>query len=148
MNIRRAQPGDENLWLGAVAALTASDEQRDRSRVSRDDVAAALADTRCYLYVALSSSDPVGLLSAYRFPDVERGGQIVYLYDIEVRVDRRRTGAGRQLVAALLDQCRRDRVRWIWAGTDRDNAAARRTFEASGATLEGGAYVEYAWDLD
>ena len=47
-----------------------------------------------------------------------------------------------------MGRCRADGVRCIWAGTKIDNVPARRTFEATGAELEGEAYAEYEWELD
>lgn len=147
MKIRRAGPGDEALWAAAVAALVAADD-RDGRLVSPPELADALQDSRCYLFVAAQGDRPLGLLSAYRFPDVEAGGDLVYLYDLEVDGAHRRAGIGGALVRALVEQCERDRVRRIWAGTDRGNVSARRTFESTGAELEGDGYVEYEWDLD
>jgi len=145
--IRRAIEGDEALWLSAVAAIISADE-RDGRIASRTDLAAALADSRCYLFRALSGESPVGLLSAYAFPDVEAGGKIAYLYDIEVDASHRRAGTGAALTTALLECCEAEGIRLVWAGTDAKNLSARRTFESTDAELEGDRYVEYEWDLE
>lgn len=147
MEVRRAEPGDEALWARAVASLVPPEDREDRLATTAE-VATALRDPRCYLYLAFLADEPVGLLNAYRFPDVEAGGQIVYLYDIEVARDHRRVGAGAALVAALVRSCEEDGVRRVWAGTEVGNTAARRTFEATGAELEGDGYAEYEWDLE
>lgn len=146
MRIHRLTSGEEDLWSKAVAVIVA-EENREGPLASQREVAQALADLRCYLFVAEEDADPVGLLSAYRFPDVVTGGELVYLYDIEVRVDHRRKGVGATLIRSLAECCQRDRVRRIWAGTDVTNMAARRTFEATGAELEGESYAEYEWEL-
>jgi ribosomal protein S18 acetylase RimI-like enzyme len=112
------------------------------------ETARALADSRCYLLVATQGSNPVGLLCAYRFPDLTSGGEIVYLYDIEVAAERRRRGFGVELIRSLVKCCAAENVKLIWAGTDTGNAAARRAFEVTGAELEGGSYAEYEWDLE
>ena len=140
-------PGDEARWQQAVAAILA-EADRDHRLADRAELASALADDRCYLYLAFVGEEAVGLLSAYRFPDVAAGGSIVYLYDIEVAVAHRRAGAGASLVNALSAQCEADGVRRIWAGTEDGNHAARRTFEKTEAELEGDRYVEYEWDLE
>jgi ribosomal protein S18 acetylase RimI-like enzyme len=150
IEVRRARGGDEAIWLEAVASLVPLEDREGRI-ASTHDIRSALADARCYLYLAFDAGAParktVGLLSGYRFPDVEAGGELVYLYDIEVAAEHRRKGAGRRLVSALVADCEADGVRLIWAGTERDNLAARRTFEATDAELEGERYVEYEWDL-
>ena len=143
----RVETGDEALWARAVASLISKDDH-DRRLASPAELTDAAADSRCYLYVALIDSEPIGLLSAYRFPDVEAGGTIVYLYDIEVAHQHRRSGVGAALVTELASRCREDGVRRIWAGTDLNNVPARKTFEATGAELEGEIYAEYEWDLE
>lgn len=115
--------------------------------MSQREIAQALGDSRCYLVVAEADGDPVGLLSAYRFPDVVTGGELIYLYDIEVRFDHRRKGVGTTLIHSLIECGQEDRVRLIWAGTDVMNVAARRAFEATGAKLEGESYAEFEWRL-
>ena len=109
MNVRRLSGDDAALWCSAVAAVL---DPEDRS-ASAADVAAVLADSRCYLFVATYDDAPVGLLTAYRFPDVTSVGEIVYLYDIEVLETHRRRGLGARLVKALIECCERDQVKLI-----------------------------------
>ncbi len=144
--VRRAGTGDERLWLSAVASIF-SEEDRDERIATDVELASALEDSRCLLFLALSEETPVGLLSAYIFPDVSAGGSLAYLYDIEVRESHRRAGVGTALIEALVAGCRAAGVTTIWAGTDVSNQAARRTFERTGADLEGESYAEYEWDL-
>ena len=136
MSVHRLKPGDEQLWLSAVETVLAA-ENREGRLASVPDISRALADSRCYLLVATGASNPVGLLCAYRFPDLVRGGDIVYLYDIEVIAAQRRRGFGVELLQSLVKCCEADNVKLIWAGTDTTNAAARRAFEVTGAELEG-----------
>ncbi|MCA9300026.1 MAG: GNAT family N-acetyltransferase, partial [Phycisphaerales bacterium] len=116
--------------------------------LSLEQAEASLADERCYLLVAKVGDEPEGLLSAFRFPDVECGGARVYPYNIEVRPSSRRQGIGATLVSHLIALCDDDDVDLIWAGTDVANTAARRTFEATGGALEGESYAEYEWDRE
>lgn len=147
MQVRRACPGDESLWIDAVVALVPEDD-REGEILSAEEAAGALRDDRCYLYLALIDDRPVGLLSAYRLPNVEAGGQFAYLYDIEVDKAVRRQGIGSAMVDALLASCRNDRIELVWAGTQVENTAARRTFQSTGAELEGDSYAEYEWSLE
>jgi len=145
-NVRRITPGHGESWQRAVETIIASSERGDEL-ISVSDAEAALNDERCYMIVAETDSRPVGLLSAYRFPNLEAGGQIVYLYDIEVDASERRKGIGRRMLQTLLACCDRDDVDTIWAGTDVRNEPARVLFERTGASLEGSTYAEYEWDL-
>lgn len=147
MNIRRVGRGEEALWLRAVEALV-PDEDRGGRLASPAEITQILDDSRCYLYLAFLEADPIGLLSAYRVPDAAGGGNLAYLYSIDVGPLHRGRGAGKGLVNALLESCREDGVRLVWAGTDVDNLPARRVFEATGAELEGEGYAEYEWEPD
>jgi ribosomal protein S18 acetylase RimI-like enzyme len=142
---RRITADEAYLWSSAVEKLLYRDGQG--SPISIDDAADALSDSRCYLIVTENESGVVGLLSAYRFPNVTSGGEIVYLYDIEVQEQFRNRGFGRSMIDELLRNCRLDRVESVWAGTDTANTPARKSFEHSGASLVGDSYVEYEWRL-
>ncbi len=144
--VRRLRGGDGRVWRDAVAALL-SDAVDPNELISPGDVEAALDDDRCYLIVAGSNASPVGLLSAYRFPDLAEGGCLVYLYDIEVEQGHRQRGVGTGMLETLMACCAADDVHTIWAGTDRENEAARRLFRKTGAELAGSSYVEYEWKL-
>ncbi len=145
--IRRLRKGDEKRWLAAVQELISA-EDREGELISESELSKALEDSRCYLYLAFIDSSIVGLANAFRFPNVEAGGEMVYLYDIEVAQSFRKKGIGSALIKQLMNDCKEDDVDFIWAGTERKNLAARKTFEATAATLEGDAYVEYEWDLE
>jgi GNAT superfamily N-acetyltransferase len=146
MDVRRLTTGDEPLWRSALDTVFAEDN-RDGRLVSVAEIGRALSDVRCYLLVATQESRQVGLLCAYRFPDLTSGGEIVYLYDIEVVAEQRQRGFGAELIRALVKCCKADHVKLIWAGTGTSNAAARRAFEVTGAELEGASYAEYEWNL-
>ena len=145
--VRRLGSGDGALWRSAVELLV-PDEDRDGELISEDEAEASLEDDRCYLLVAERDGQPVGLLSAFRFPDIECGGLLVYLYDIEVAESERRQGIGKAIVNELVDLCDSDDVDLIWAGTEADNHAARATFEATGGELDSDSYTEYEWELE
>lgn len=112
-----------------------------------DHLAALLAGTGNYVFLACQGDTPVGYLCAYRFPRVYPSGTLVYLYDLEVAPDHRRRGVGRGLVESLLQACRADGVAMVWAGTGIDNDAARQTFEAVGGRRVSETYVEYEFPL-
>lgn len=147
ITIARLQPGAGAQWRSAVDTLV-PEVDREGELLSVDEAESSLADDRCYLLVAAIDSRPIGLVSAFRFPDVECGGSIVYLYDIEVAKDQRKQGIGKRLITQLLELCDADDVDLVWAGTESNNDAARALFEATGAELDSDSYTEYEWELD
>lgn len=147
MNIQRLSPGQSTVWRDAVSSLVPPAE-RDHELISTREAERSLEDDRCYLLVAQEEDSPMGLLSAFRFPDVDCGGSLVYLYNIDVAPARRNQGIGRSLISELLRLCYADDVDVIWAGTESNNRAARAIFEATGARLDSESYTEYEWFLD
>jgi ribosomal protein S18 acetylase RimI-like enzyme len=145
--IDRMGSSDAAVWRLAVETIIAADD-RENKLLTTTESADALADTRCYAFLASTGGAPIGLLTAYRFPDLESGGSLVYLYDIEVLSTHRKHGVGRALLECLIESCEHDQVKLIWAGTEAENTAARAAFEATDAELEGESYVEYEWDLE
>lgn len=146
-NTTRLKPGDGTLWCKAVELIIAS-EDRDHELISEAEAERALQDDRCYMLICQHNGQIQGLLSAYRFPDLEAGGLLVYLYDIEVAADQRRAGIGSQLIRLLRQMCDRDDVDLIWAGTEHSNTPARGLFGRTGAALAGDGYCEYEWLLE
>ncbi|MEE8288849.1 MAG: GNAT family N-acetyltransferase [Nitrosomonadaceae bacterium] len=145
--VHRLGPGDEGSWRTAVEQII-SPEDRDEQLITESEVLAALTDSRCYMFLATINGEAVGLLSAYRFPDLEAGGSLVYLYDIEVTLSHRGNGIGRDLIVELMSFSQSDGVKLIWAGTEGNNTSARRAFESTKGELTGVSYVEYEWELE
>ena len=147
IEIRRLGVGDAALWLAAVETIISSADREGRL-LSAAEADTALADDRCYLLTVTEESHPIGLLNAYRFPDAEAGGSLVYLYDIEVLQVCRGRGLGRGLLEYFIELCEKDGVKLVWAGTETSNTAARGAFEATEAEMDSDSYVEYEWDLE
>lgn len=122
-------------------------EEREGALPGPHYLAKLLASPAIYVFLAWQPHIPLGYLSAYRFPRLDRMSDQVYLFDIEVTPSARRSGIGRQLVERLLDACRADGVSLVWAGTALDNVAAQRTFEAVGGRRVSETYVEYEFAL-
>lgn len=96
--VRRLSHGDEQVWVDAVGQVISPDE-RDGQLISAGEAIKAIADDRCYLVIAQIEGETIGILTAYRFPDLEAGGApLVYLYDAEVQNSHRRSGVGKVML--------------------------------------------------
>ena len=73
LSVYRLKPGNGSTWRDAVSRLVPAAD-RTGELLSIEQAEAALADDRCYLVVGKVHEEIVGLLSAFRFPDVECGG--------------------------------------------------------------------------
>lgn len=148
MKIQRVTSYQEHLWRKALEEIF-SEIASEPTVVSETDFKTALEDTRCYALVAIADTDcPVGILTAYRFPNLTAPGDLVYLFDIVVVPGHRCRGVATALISALIEQCRSDRVVRIWAGTGQDNLPAHLAFYRTGAHKIGESYTEYEWLLN
>jgi ribosomal protein S18 acetylase RimI-like enzyme len=147
METRRLTPGDRDLLEVAVQRLI-QEESGWNVPASREHLTMALADDRSYFFVTHQAGDPLGYLSAYRFPATDHDGFLVYLYDVTVAPDARRQGIGSSLVNALLQACELDGVTEVWLGTSTENVAAQRTFEATGGQRGTETFVEFTYEVD
>ncbi len=115
-SVHRVAPGDELHWSKVVGKVISS-EERDGQLISGAEATAALSDDRCCLLIAEFDEESVGVLAAYRFPDVEAGGApLVYLYDVEVLESYRRYGIGKALINYLVKLCETVEYKWDLAG--------------------------------
>ncbi len=105
-----------------------------------------LTDDRAIVLAAFADQHPVGYLVAYRFPSLS-GERLAYLYDIEVKEDVRRRGAGAQMVSALKTICRQHGVESIWVGSSLANQAACALWRKTGGVRESDQYVEFTYEL-
>ena len=149
MKIQRVTSHQERLWRSALEETLPEITSED-TFLSEKDFTSALEDTRCYALVATDDipDRPVGILTAYRFPNLTAPGDLVYLYDIVVVPGHRCRGVATALISALIEQCRSDRVVRIWAGTGQENLPAHLAFYRTGARKIGETYTEYEWLLN
>lgn len=129
MEVRRLTQPDGTLLEAALRGVLQPEKDLLGS-ASLPHLDRIVTNPNCYFFVCLVETQPIGFLSAYRFPGVEHDAFLVYLYDIAVRVE-----------------CRRRGVTRIWVGTSVKNRAASRIFEATGAQRVSETYIEFIYDL-
>jgi len=109
---------------------------------------AFLADERNLAYAAYAGDEPVGYVRGVVLTRPDDVRPQVFLYDITVAEGARRRGAGRALVEALLDDCRRLGACEMFVLTNRSNAAAMGLYTATGAVSDAGDdEVSLVWPL-
>jgi ribosomal protein S18 acetylase RimI-like enzyme len=146
IEIRRLQPGDEQLALQVVRDLVPV-EERDGREPSVSHLRRLLGQDTNDLIVATAGGTPVGFLTAYRMPALCCDASMVYLFEIEVAVPFRRQGIAKRMIALLKTLCRESDVEDIWVGTDNDNIAAKRLYASTGATCVAPDCCEFTYDL-
>jgi GNAT superfamily N-acetyltransferase len=129
VHVRPLPPGDEEVlpqlsaWVG-------------RPALDHEGAARFLANERNHLLVAFEGEQPVGMLLAYELDRRHGDERKIFLYEIDVRDDRRRRGIGRALMERLGDLCRERGYPKAWVLTDEGNPAAMAFYAACGGTRE------------
>ncbi len=146
IEVRRLQPGDEPLALQIVRDLIPESE-RDGREPGLDHLQRLLAQDSVYQIAAMDGNIPVGFLTAYRMPALSCDASMVYIFEIEVAATYRQQGVGKQLVNLLKTLCREDGVEDMWVGTENDNVAAKRLYEATGGICSYPDNCEFVYQL-
>jgi [ribosomal protein S18]-alanine N-acetyltransferase len=127
--VRRLAPGDEAV-LPQLSAWV------DRPPLDEEGAARFLANERNHLLVAFDDEQPVGMLLAHELDRRHGDDRKMFLYEIDVREDRRRRGIGRALMDELARLCRERGYANAWVLTDEQNPAAMSFYAACGGTRE------------
>jgi ribosomal protein S18 acetylase RimI-like enzyme len=108
-----------------------------------DATEAFLADPRHHLLLAWEGGAVAGMVSGVEMTHPDKGTEM-FLYELGVAEEARGRGVGRALTEALRDLATERGCYAMWVMTERDNVAALRTYEGSGATrLDDSAYLEW-----
>lgn len=138
LDIRHLGPGDEDAVLAAGSLF---DSEPDREATRR-----FLAEPTHHLLLAYDGDGAaVGFVSGVETTHPDKGTEM-FLYELAVDEAARRRGIGRALVEALAALARERGCYGMWVGTEPDNVAARRTYEAAGARSTPPAIV-LDWEL-
>lgn len=139
MTVRLATPAD----IDALVALMSAAHAEGGYALDRDHAAAAfaalLADPALGgAWIARSADGaPIGhVVLTLRF-SIDDGARCGHIEDLYVRPEQRRSGAGRALVAALVDACRARGCGSMQVETGGDNAAALALYARFGLTPHG-----------
>ena len=140
IEVRRLSAGDA-MRMQTIVAMLPQPEWRGAEIPSVSYLSHALADPDVYVFAAFEGKNPMGFVSAYRFPSLTKQCDLVYIYDVYVAAADQDRGVGRKLMDRMIAECRRD------VGTDLDNQAAQRLYASAGAHTPGEQYLQFEFDL-
>ena len=146
VQIRRLQPGDEQLALQVVLDVK-PEEERNGREPTIGHLHRMLSQDSNYVIAAIIDGAPVGYLTGYRMPALECNASMAYLFEIEVLAAHRRRGIGKRMIERFKMVCLESDVTDIWVGTDNPNVAAKRLYESTGAVMVETDLCEYVYDL-
>ncbi|PSW16219.1 hypothetical protein C9J01_04250 [Photobacterium rosenbergii] len=135
IEVRQLGCGDEHLALAAIKKLLPGKEGEALTSTV-EHLKGFLSCTSNVLILAVHDDEPIGFLSAYIMPKLERAEYMAYFYEIEVSPSYRRKGVATRMVSFLKSELKGQGVSSLWVGTDVDNKAALSLYESTGAIRE------------
>src|SRR5438552_7346224 len=133
LRIRRAKSGDRTIVHALLTAqLIEHDLPADPDRIDRGLDAAFRPDTPAWLLIAERDGKPVGVLLANQIVSVEKGGETLWIEELYVTPEARRTGVARAILARVLEEARRRRLRALDLEVVRTQTAAFALYRAAG----------------
>jgi len=133
VQIRLLRPGDDGLVATAAHLFDGPARHEATERFLNED--------GHHLLIAYQDDRAVGFVSSVEVTHPDKGTEM-FLYELAVDEPARRRGIGRALVERLAALARDRGCYGMWVVTDHDNAAARATYERTGAAPETGQVVE------
>lgn len=115
--------------------------------VDAAQLAAFIADPSHLMILAVDGDIVVGMASAVRYLHPDKAPQL-WINEVGVTPARRRLGIGRALVGRLLDVAAARGCVAAWLGTESDNIAAQRCYEAVPNGKPPETFLFYEWSLD
>ncbi|NLP82425.1 GNAT family N-acetyltransferase [Microbacterium sp. CFH 90308] len=132
IRIRRATPVDAVLVDTLVREIAA--HQGDHVQATAADWESMLARDDVRVLLALDGERPVGYVSTLRRFHLWSASDLIALDDLWVRPEARDRGVGRELMEAVAELARPERLAIVW-GARADNEAAHRFYLRLGAAM-------------
>ena len=133
LRIRRAKPGDRTIVHALLTAqLIEHDLPADPDRIDRGLDAALRPGSPAWLRLAERDGEPVGVLLANQIVSVEKGGETLWIEELYVKREARRTGVARAILGYVVEEARQQALRALDLEVVRTQAAAFALYRAAG----------------
>jgi GNAT superfamily N-acetyltransferase len=137
IKIRIATIDDAEAVSGMAQALGVSDGGRPSKFTAEKFRVDGFGHNPAFSALIAECEDNIaGYAVFYRGYDTDNASRGVYLADIFVRLDYRRKGVGRALVAGVAEHCRKDGARWMFWCVQKRNRAARQFYRRLSTELK------------
>ncbi|HWT84650.1 MAG TPA: GNAT family N-acetyltransferase [Myxococcales bacterium] len=133
LRIRPAGPSDREVVHGLLTAQMVEHRlPAEPERIDRGLDAAFRPGSPAWLFLAERDGQAVGAFLANQIVSVEKGGETLWIEELYVTPDARRTGVARALLAHALDEARRRGLRAFDLEVVPTQAAALALYRALG----------------
>ena len=136
--VRRLNPGDE--VRAAEAAAMFKSAQIAPARAGR-----LLSNPSNYLIVAEKDGALAGFVLAYRLDRLDRDVGQLFVYEVGVRSEHRRSRIGTRLMRFVRQIVAEESLTEAFVLTDHDNEAAVRLYRGTGGQVEGSGSVLFVY---
>ena len=105
-----------------------------------------LRDPRHHIALALVKDEIVGMTSAFHYIHPDKQPEM-FINEAGVAPSFRNQGIGRRLVQAMCEHAKTLGCKSAWLGTETENLAARKAYEAAGGKLSEEPFVMYEFEI-
>ena len=115
--------------------------------VPRDGYLNSLLNNPSFLAIGITrNKEVIGGLTAYELPMTTRETSELFIYDIAIREDFQRMGAGRLLLSRLNDYCSSKGIRQVFVDASEADEHAVKFYQSTGGTGE--KVVQFTYIVD
>ena len=133
LHVRTAEPADRAIVHALLTAqLIEHDLPADPDRIDRGLDAALRPGSPAWLRLAERDGEPVGVLLANQIVSVEKGGETLWIEELYVIPEARRTGVARAILGYVVEEARQQALRALDLEVVRTQAAAFALYRAAG----------------
>jgi aminoglycoside 3-N-acetyltransferase I len=136
ITIRQLLPGDIAEFSELLGVFADVFDMKGFKMPDEAYLAGLLARPGFFVFVARTPEAVIGGLTAYTLPSYYVESSEVYLYDLAVRSEFQRKGAGRKLMEALAGYCRTHQIREFFVQADVPDEHALKFYSALGGIPE------------
>jgi ribosomal protein S18 acetylase RimI-like enzyme len=130
MEIKRLQPGDEDIAIKAFEAI--KNGGTVDCAINHDYMHKILLRDDFYFIGAQAGDIPAGFALGYLLPRVNCEQHMMLIYEVEVSPEFRGQGVGKKMIRILKGYCQDLNVLKMWILTNASNHRAMHLYEATG----------------
>ena len=126
-----------------LSELEISDLQKSFPKLKNYD---KFASNRDFLILTYNDDIAIGYAIAYIMPRIDFGSMMM-LYEVEVKEQYFRRGAGRAMVEMIIEIAKKNRCKKCFTITSHDNESAQKLYKSCDALVLSNHSIKFVWNL-
>lgn len=136
LTIKKLKPADLSYAKDLFCFFQLDDEIANPVIPSDEYIAALLLKDDFHVLIALQNDKLIGGLTAYELIMYKQQINEMFLYEIAVRPEHRKTGVAKALIQSLKEICIAKEIKEMYVGTSTDNNAALKLYRSTGGKAD------------